>query len=98
VEAVLPELQGCKSLDNEIEISRREREVLDLLLDNLSNKEIASRLFVAERTVKFHVSHLLSKFKVQRRADLIVLWMQQHRNTYTWLAHAADNNISMPIN
>ncbi len=56
---------------------RREREVLDLLLDNLSNKEIASKLFVCEPTVKFHVSNLLSKFGVQRRADLIVLWMQR---------------------
>ncbi len=77
VESILPELRGCKSLDTEAGISRREREVLDLLLDNLSNKEIAGKLFVCERTVKFHVSNLLSKFGVQRRADLIVLWMQR---------------------
>jgi two-component system response regulator DevR len=77
VESILPELHGCKSLDTEADISRREREVLDLLLDNLSNKEIAGKLFVCERTVKFHVSNLLSKFGVQRRADLIVLWMQR---------------------
>ena len=51
--------------------------MLDLLLDNPSNKEIAAKLFVCERTVKFHVSNLLSKFGVQRRADLIVLWMQR---------------------
>jgi DNA-binding CsgD family transcriptional regulator len=57
--------------------NRREREMLDLGLDNLSTKEIASKLFVCERTVKFHVSNLLSKFGVQRRADLIVLWMQR---------------------
>jgi DNA-binding NarL/FixJ family response regulator len=79
VQSILPELQGCKSLDSEEHISRREREVLDLLLDNLSNKEIATKLFVSERTVKFHVSNLLSKFGVQRRADLIVLWMQRNR-------------------
>jgi DNA-binding NarL/FixJ family response regulator len=48
---------------------RREREVLDLLLDNLSNKEIAGKLFVCERTVKFHVSNLLSKFGAPRRPD-----------------------------
>ena len=77
VESILPELHGCKSLDTEAGISRRERDVLDLLLDNLSNKEIAGKLFVSERTVKFHVSNLLSKFAVQRRADLIVLWMQR---------------------
>ena len=59
-------------------LSPREIQVLDLLLDNLSNKEIASRLKIAERTVKFHVSNVLTKFAVHRRADLILLWYQQH--------------------
>lgn len=59
-------------------LSPREIQVLDLLLDNLSNKEIAARLKVAERTVKFHVSNVLTKFGVHRRADLIVLCYQQH--------------------
>lgn len=53
-------------------LSRREQDVLDALLQNLSNKEIASRLDIAERTVKFHVSNLLVKFRVQRRADVIL--------------------------
>ena len=53
-------------------ISRREQDVLDALLQNLSNKEIAARLDIAERTVKFHVSNLLVKFRVQRRADVIL--------------------------
>ena len=53
-------------------LSRREQDVLDALLQNLSNKEIASRLDIAERTVKFHVSNLLAKFHVQRRADVIL--------------------------
>lgn len=62
---------------NRIEISRREKDIVDCLLSNLSNKEIAGKLNISERTVKFHVSNLLSKFKVQRRADLILLWYQQ---------------------
>lgn len=53
-------------------VSRREHEVLASLLQNLSNKEIAVKLNISERTVKFHVSNLLSKFAVQRRADLLV--------------------------
>jgi DNA-binding NarL/FixJ family response regulator len=53
-------------------LSARENDVLDGLLENLSNKELASRLNISERTVKFHVSNLLSKFGVQRRADLIL--------------------------
>jgi len=57
-------------------LSRREREVLDALLENLANKEIATKLNISERTVKFHVSNVLAKFGVRRRADLIVLSYQ----------------------
>jgi DNA-binding NarL/FixJ family response regulator len=59
-------------------ITVREREVLDALLENLANKEIAVRLNISERTVKFHVSSLLEKFSVRRRADLILLCLQEH--------------------
>jgi DNA-binding NarL/FixJ family response regulator len=58
-------------------LSQRERQVLDCLLENLANKEIAAKLFISERTVKFHVSNLLAKFGVRRRADLILLCYQQ---------------------
>jgi two-component system response regulator DevR len=61
------------------ELSRREKEVADLLLENLSNKEIGSRLHVSERTAKFHISNLLAKYGVQRRADLILLFVQSER-------------------
>lgn len=54
-------------------LSRREREVLELLLENLSNKEIAGRLHISSRTAKFHVSNLLAKYRVKRRADLLVM-------------------------
>jgi two-component system, NarL family, response regulator DevR len=97
VESILPEVRGCKALDCEADISRREREVLDLLLANLSNKEIAGKLFISERTVKFHVSNLLSKFGVQRRADLIVLWMQR-TSTFPWLSRDAGKIISARVN
>jgi DNA-binding NarL/FixJ family response regulator len=53
-------------------LSIRENDVLECLLTNLANKEIAVRLGISERTVKFHVSNLLGKFGVQRRADLIL--------------------------
>ena len=98
VESILPELQQGKSLESETGISRRERDVLDLLLDNLSNKEIAARLFVSERTVKFHVSNLLSKFGVQRRADLIVLWMQRSHPAVPLLPHELGKAVSAQVN
>ncbi len=57
-------------------LSAREKDVLEALLANLANKEIASKLNISERTVKFHVSNVLAKFGVRRRADLIVLSYQ----------------------
>jgi DNA-binding NarL/FixJ family response regulator len=59
------------------DLSRREQEALNSLLENLSNKEIAAKLNISERTVKFHVSNLLQKFGVRRRADLILLCYQR---------------------
>jgi len=97
IESILPELYGSKSLAPEVEISRREREVLDLLLENLSNKEIAAKLFVAERTVKFHVSNLLSKFGVHRRADLIVMWMRR-ANALPWQSREREQSVSTRVN
>ncbi|MFQ5778844.1 MAG: DNA-binding response regulator, partial [Terriglobia bacterium] len=78
VDSVLTELRGRRVLDAPVDLSRREREVLDALLENDSNKEIANKLHISERTAKFHVSNLLAKFGVQRRADLILL-CYQHR-------------------
>jgi DNA-binding NarL/FixJ family response regulator len=63
--------------DTSADLSRREQEVLNLLLENLANKEIGNKLNISERTVKFHVSNLLSKFGVRRRADLILLCYQK---------------------
>ena len=97
IESILPELHGSQSLPAEIDVSRREREVLDLLLENLSNKEIAAKLFVAERTVKFHVSNLLSKFGVQRRSELIVLWLRRATAT-PWEPQRAGQAVSSHIN
>lgn len=57
------------------DLTQREQEVSDGLLQNLSNKEIAKKLGITERGVKFHVSNLLDKFQVRRRTDLILLFL-----------------------
>jgi len=53
-------------------LSRRQHEVLASIAQNLSNKEIAAKLNVSVRTVKFHVSTLLEKFEVRGRVDLMI--------------------------
>jgi DNA-binding CsgD family transcriptional regulator len=52
-------------------LTRREGEVLECLLRHESNKEIAAHLYLSERTVKFHVSALLAKFKARDRVELV---------------------------
>jgi DNA-binding CsgD family transcriptional regulator len=63
-------LAAGRALGAGVKVSRREQEVLDCILQSLSNKEIAAKLNVAERTVKFHVSSLLAKFGVTDRVAL----------------------------
>lgn len=72
LELLLGQARPSRSAPSRLPLSQRERDVLPLLLENLANKEIASRLNISERTVKFHVSNLLSKFGVERRADLML--------------------------
>lgn len=60
-------------------LSRRESEIHELLMENHPNKEIARRLQMSERTVKFHVSNLLTKHGVKRRTDLILLSFAERR-------------------
>ncbi len=54
-------------------ITEREREVLLLLADGRSNKEIAARLGLSPNTVKTHVARLFAKLKVVRRTEAILL-------------------------
>jgi DNA-binding NarL/FixJ family response regulator len=52
------------------QLTPREREITDLLVIGLTNREIADRLFVGVRTVETHVSRLLRRFGVKNRAAL----------------------------
>ncbi|MFI6620230.1 response regulator [Streptomyces sp. NPDC050528] len=54
-------------------LSPREREILALIGDGLTNREIGKRLYLSEKTVKNHISRLLAKLGVQRRVQAAVL-------------------------
>jgi DNA-binding CsgD family transcriptional regulator len=64
-------LEAGHSVGSSVKLTRREEEVLGGVLRSLANKEIAASLNLSERTVKFHVSSLLTKFRVRGRMELV---------------------------
>jgi DNA-binding CsgD family transcriptional regulator len=64
-------LQAGRSAGSSVKLTRREDEVLGGIMRSLANKEIAADLNLSERTVKFHVSSLLAKFRVRGRLELV---------------------------
>jgi NarL family two-component system response regulator LiaR len=60
------------------DLTEREREVLALLVEGLSNQEIADKLFLGIGTVKFHVRNIYSKLGVDNRVAAVTLAMQRH--------------------
>ena len=64
-------LQAGHSVGSAVKLTRREEEVLGGVMKSLANKEIAATLNLSERTVKFHVSSLLAKFRVRGRMELV---------------------------
>ncbi len=57
--------------ENDLVITRRELEVLQLLAEGLSNKEIGDRLFVSERTIVGHKSNLMAKTNTKNTVSLL---------------------------
>jgi len=63
-----------KQMMAQAQLSSREQEVLDLIATGRTNSDIADKLFISVRTVKFHVSSILSKLKVKNRTEA-ALWL-----------------------
>jgi non-specific serine/threonine protein kinase len=58
-------------------LTKREREIADLVASGLSNREIATRLFISKRTVDAHVEHIFGKLEISSRVQLTVLLQDQ---------------------
>ena len=66
-------------------ITQREREVMALVADGLTNDEIAQKLYMSPATVRTHVSRAMTKLGVRDRAQLVVLAYETGLVRPNWL-------------
>lgn len=70
--SVITRSKGDKSLDSEVALlTNRETEILDLVAQGMSNKEIAEQLFVSKYTVESHIKHIYRKLSVTKRTKAV---------------------------
>ena len=79
-EQLLAKLRAGDAEDKRLAgLSPREKEILALIADGLTNRQIGERLFLAEKTIKNYVSQLLTKLNMQRRTQVAVLGAELKR-------------------
>lgn len=80
---MVSQLKNTESADPQLDgLSLRERQILALIADGLTNRQIGERLALAEKTVKNYVSSLLSKLGLEHRTQAAILHVE-HRNAAT---------------
>lgn len=74
-------MKEIESIYEKHKISKREQEIVDLILAGKSNQEIQNMLFISLHTVKNHIYNLYQKFGVRSRGQLVHLILEwQRRN------------------
>ncbi|WP_315095481.1 response regulator transcription factor [uncultured Cellulomonas sp.] len=77
---VLERLREARRHDSRLDLlTPQESAVLDLIGEGLTNREIADRMFLAEKTVKNYISSLLAKIEVRGRTQAALFIAEQHR-------------------
>jgi DNA-binding NarL/FixJ family response regulator len=69
--ALMPAFLSGKGRDDML--TAREREILQLLADGMSNADVASKLFISQETVKSHVRHILAKLEADTRTHAVAI-------------------------
>ena len=70
---LLREMSKPRSSDPLAELSSRERQVLELVANGLSNQEIGLKLGLAEKTIKHYMTNILTKLQVRSRVEAALL-------------------------
>lgn len=58
-------------------LTPREREILQLLADGMSNADVAAQLFISQETVKSHVRHILAKLEADTRTQAVAIALRE---------------------
>ncbi len=74
---LIERLRGPRSVTP---LTRREREVAQLVAEGLTSREISTRLYLSERTVQNHVQHILTKLNLSNRSQIAV-WVTREMST-----------------
>ncbi len=80
-----------------LELSRREREVAGLVADGLTNRQIAERLYISERTAEYHVEQIRNKLGFHSRVQVAGWVQQQAAETARPLAPAGGQLRRLPV-
>jgi two-component system response regulator DevR len=70
--------QGPEEDERLARLTEQERRILDLIAEGLTNRQIAQRIFLAEKTVKNYVSNMLAKLGMERRTEAAVFAARLH--------------------
>ncbi len=73
--ALMPAFLSAK--DESDLLTGREREILQLLADGMSNADVAQRLFISQETVKSHVRHILTKLEADTRTHAVAIALRE---------------------
>ena len=73
--ALMPSLASTK--DGGDILTQREREILQLLADGMSNADVAAQLFISQETVKSHVRHILTKLEADTRTQAVAIALRE---------------------
>jgi DNA-binding NarL/FixJ family response regulator len=63
--------------DKDDMLTGREREILQLLADGMSNADVATQLFISQETVKSHVRHILAKLEADTRTHAVAIALRE---------------------
>jgi DNA-binding NarL/FixJ family response regulator len=73
--ALMPSFLTGKEKDEML--TGREREILQLLADGMSNQDVAQKLFISQETVKSHVRHILAKLEADTRTQAVAIALRE---------------------